>query len=198
MYNKTCTESDDWVSRTFHYFSLLRLNNHPTNNQQIYNFHFKIPNNLFTAIMFVRTETHSHGKRVQSHGQTRLLQNVLRGFFQQTNCRQNWYRTSQFVHQLTNPCLYSNIHQTQQATCQRFFGPKIAPSSCHYTRTEKTESLCTIRMDISPFSSKDTLQMYVYKTRKMYLCIKPKLDVLYSYIYSASLTFWHPNFTFKF
>jgi hypothetical protein len=138
--------------------------------------------------MFVRTDKHSHGKRVQSHGHTRLSQNVMQGFFflQQSNCRRTWYGTSQFVHQVTNARFYSIIHQTQPATCKRFFGSKIEPSSCHDTRTEKTEALFTIRIDISPFSSKYTFHMYVNKTCKMYLCIKPKLDALYSYIYSAS------------
>jgi hypothetical protein len=46
-------------------------------NQQIYNLHYKMNNNLFTAIMFVRTDKHSHGKRVHSHGHKRLSQNVL-------------------------------------------------------------------------------------------------------------------------
>jgi len=107
-------------------------------------------------------------------------------FLQQANCRRTWYGTSNFVHQVTNARFYSIIHQTQPATCKRFFGSKIEPSSCHDTRTEKIEALFTIRMDISPFSSKDTFHVYVKKKCKMYLCIKPKPDVLYSYIYSAT------------
>lgn len=38
-------------------------------------------NSLFTAIMFVRTDKHSHGKRVQSHGHKRMSQNVPGVFF---------------------------------------------------------------------------------------------------------------------
>ena len=75
-------------------------------------------------------------------------------YFQQANCRQTWYRTSLFVHQVTNARFYSLIHQTQQSTCKRFFSSKIEPSSRHYKDQRKHRLCVTLGWTFPPFHQK--------------------------------------------
>jgi hypothetical protein len=66
-----------------------------------------------------------------------------------------WFIKSQMFAVIQLPVTHSKL--PVNVILMIIFGCKIEPSSGHYTRTVKSEDLCIIRVDSSPFTSKGTL-----------------------------------------